>query len=109
MLMAYVSDRIAHRASFATLPIALAIAGFSMLLTIHGKENRNIQYGALFLITCGTYSAMPIIICWYAMNLSGHKRRAIGTGWQIGFGNSKSTRNYHSSTYILTAFQLVES
>ncbi|EFR00745.1 hypothetical protein MGYG_03750 [Nannizzia gypsea CBS 118893] len=51
-------------------------------------ENRNIQYGALFLITCGTYSAMPIIICWYAMNLSGHKRRAIGTGWQIGFGNT---------------------
>ncbi|EZF73809.1 hypothetical protein H105_04334 [Trichophyton soudanense CBS 452.61] len=87
MLMAYVSDRISHRASFATLPIAFAIAGFSMLLTIHGKENRHIQYGALFLITCGTYSAMPIIICWYAMNLSGHKRRAIGTGWQIGFGN----------------------
>ncbi|KAM5444684.1 High-affinity nicotinic acid transporter [Microsporum ferrugineum] len=87
MLMAYVSDRIGHRASFATLPIALAIAGFSMLLTIHGKENRHAQYGALFLITCGTYSAMPIIICWYAMNLSGHKRRAIGTGWQIGFGN----------------------
>ncbi|DAA77124.1 TPA_exp: putative MFS transporter [Trichophyton benhamiae CBS 112371] len=87
MLMAYVSDRISHRVSFATLPVAFAIAGFSMLLTVHGKENRHIQYGALFLITCGTYSAMPIIICWYAMNLSGHKRRAIGTGWQIGFGN----------------------
>ncbi|KAF3482388.1 putative MFS transporter [Arthroderma uncinatum] len=87
MALAYVSDRVGHRVSFAVLPIALAIAGFSILLTVHGVANRNVQYGALFLITCGTYSAMPIIICWYAMNLSGHKRRAIGTGWQIGFGN----------------------
>ncbi len=35
----------------------------------------------------GTYTAMPIIVCWFNMNLGGHHRRAIGTAWQIGFGN----------------------
>lgn len=41
----------------------------------------------LFLVTCGTYSAMPIIVCWFTMNLGGHHRRAVGSGWIIGFGN----------------------
>ena len=35
----------------------------------------------------GAYSAMPIIVCWFQQNLGGHHRRAIGSGWQIGFGN----------------------
>jgi hypothetical protein len=35
----------------------------------------------------GTYTAMPIIVCWFNMNLGGHHRRAIGTAWQVGFGN----------------------
>ena len=35
----------------------------------------------------GTYSALPVIVCWFNMNLGGHHRRAVGTAWQIGFGN----------------------
>jgi hypothetical protein len=30
---------------------------------------------------------MPVIVCWFNMNLGGHHRRAIGTAWQVGFGN----------------------
>lgn len=30
---------------------------------------------------------MPVIVCWFNMNLGGHHRRAIGSAWQIGFGN----------------------
>lgn len=30
---------------------------------------------------------MPVIVCWFNMNLGGHHRRAVGTAWQIGFGN----------------------
>ncbi|WEW56628.1 High-affinity nicotinic acid transporter [Emydomyces testavorans] len=87
MCLAYISDRLQHRFLCAVIPIFMAIAGFAVLRNVHGIEKRNIQYGALFLITMGAYSAMPVIVCWYAMNLSGHKRRSIGTGWQIGFGN----------------------
>ncbi|KAK2744961.1 hypothetical protein FQN57_004091 [Myotisia sp. PD_48] len=87
MIIAYISDRVKHRFLCAVIPICMAIAGFAIIYNIHGVERRSVQYGALFLITMGAYSAMPIIICWYAMNLAGHKRRAVGTGWQIGFGN----------------------
>ena len=30
---------------------------------------------------------MPVIVCWFNLNLGGHHRRAVGTAWQIGFGN----------------------
>jgi hypothetical protein len=35
----------------------------------------------------GIFSAVSIIICWFIMNLEGHKDRAVGSAWQIGFGN----------------------
>ena len=85
MLVAFFSDRLRHRFLFAIIPIAIAIAGFAILITTH--HNRHLEYGALFMVTSGTYSAMPIIICWFTMNLGGHHRRAVGAAWQIGFGN----------------------
>lgn len=87
MLVAFCSDRFKHRFAFTLIPLAVAIAGFAMLFTIHGKEHRAAEYGALFLVTCGAYSAMPVIVCWFAMNLGGHHRRSVGTAWQVGFGN----------------------
>ncbi|KAK5996928.1 MFS transporter prlL [Cladobotryum mycophilum] len=85
LLCAYLSDRIRHRFAFALLGMFVAIAGFATLLAVH--DNRNVQYGALFLITSGAYTAMPILVCWFNMNLGGHVRRSIGSAWQIGFGN----------------------
>ncbi|OJD14892.1 hypothetical protein AJ78_04808 [Emergomyces pasteurianus Ep9510] len=87
LAIAYLSDRLRNRFIFTIIPICIAIAGFAILLNVHGVENRGVQYAALFLVTCGAYSAMPIIICWFSMNLGGHTRRAVGTAWQIGFGN----------------------
>lgn len=89
MIIAFLSDKLRHRFLFTIGPILIAMAGVGMLLNIHGKENRNAQYGALFMLTCGCYSAMPVIVCWFAMNLGGHRRRSVGTAWQVGFGNSK--------------------
>lgn len=87
MIIAYFSDLTKHRFAFCIIPICVAICGFAILLTHHGKETRNVQFGALFLVTMGCYSAMPVIVCWFAMNLGGHFRRSVGTAWQIGFGN----------------------
>lgn len=87
MLIAFSSDRCKHRFTFTLIPISIAIAGFAMLFTIHGKAHKAAEYGALFLVTCGAYSAMPVIVCWFAMNLGGHLRRGVGTAWQVGFGN----------------------
>lgn len=85
MLIATLSDYSKHRFLFTLIPISITITGFSILLAVH--DNKALQYGALFLLAMGTYSAMPVIVCWFNTNLSGHHRRSVGTGWQIGFGN----------------------
>jgi MFS family permease len=85
MLIAYASDKTRHRFAFAIFPILIAVAGFAILLAVH--DNRHVQYAALFLVTMGAYSAMPVIVCWFNMNLGGHHRRSVGTAWQVGFGN----------------------
>ncbi|CAL5872171.1 uncharacterized protein PFLUO_LOCUS6429 [Penicillium psychrofluorescens] len=87
LMIAFASDRLKHRFAFTLFPIAVAIVGFAMLLNIHGVSNTHAEYAALFLVTSGCYSAMPVIVCWFAMNLGGHHRRSVGTAWQIGFGN----------------------
>ncbi|KAG2016849.1 hypothetical protein GB937_006051 [Aspergillus fischeri] len=85
MLIAFLSDKLRHRFIFAIIPMLIAMAGFGILLNVH--DHHSVQYGALFLVTSGCYSAMPVLVCWFSMNLGGHRRRSVGTAWQIGFGN----------------------
>ncbi|KXX79013.1 High-affinity nicotinic acid transporter [Madurella mycetomatis] len=85
MIIATLSDWARHRFAFCVGTIAISIAGFAVLINVH--DNLPVQYASLFLVAMGTYAAMPIIVCWFNMNLGGHHRRAIGSAWQIGFGN----------------------
>ncbi|MCJ1375331.1 hypothetical protein MMC20_006566 [Loxospora ochrophaea] len=85
MVVAYFSDKFKHRFLFTLIPICIAIAGFAILITVHTQPH--LEYAALFLVTMGTYSALPVIVCWFNMNLGGHHRRSVGSAWQIGFGN----------------------
>ncbi|KAI0448009.1 major facilitator superfamily domain-containing protein [Xylaria telfairii] len=85
LLVAAFSDWTRHRAFFAIAPLAITIAGFGVLLSIH--TNTTVEYAVLHLVTIGTYGVLPIIVCWFQMNLGGHHRRSIGSAWQIGFGN----------------------
>ncbi|CAJ2506217.1 Uu.00g003470.m01.CDS01 [Anthostomella pinea] len=85
LLLATLSDWTRHRAAFAIVPLAMTVSAFAVLLTVH--TNKTVEYAMLHLITMGTYGVMPIIVCWFTMNLGGHHRRSIGTAWQIGFGN----------------------
>ncbi|KAH8820061.1 major facilitator superfamily domain-containing protein [Xylogone sp. PMI_703] len=85
MLIAFLSDRVKHRFLFAIFPICVAISGFAILIRVH--HNKDVEYAALFLVAMGSYTAMPVIVCWFNMNLGGHHRRSIGSAWQVGFGN----------------------
>lgn len=67
MIIAFCSDKTQHRFAFTLIPICVSIAGFAMLLGNYGKSH--VEYAALFLITSGTYSAMPVVVCWFTMNL----------------------------------------
>jgi len=86
MIIAYLSDKFKHRFLFAVIPLLVTIAGFAILISVH--NHRNLQYAALFLVAMGAYTAMPVIVCWFNMNLGGHHRRAIGSAWQVAFGNT---------------------
>ncbi|KAJ4357778.1 High-affinity nicotinic acid transporter [Didymosphaeria variabile] len=92
MTVAWFSDRLKHRFLFCIFPICVAIAGFAILISVH--NNRELQYAALFLVAMGCYTAMPVIVCWFNMNLGGHHRRAIGSAWQVGFGNIGKSLRY---------------
>ncbi|KAI1432345.1 MFS general substrate transporter [Xylaria sp. CBS 124048] len=85
LVVAVLSDWTRHRAFFAIVPLAITIAAFAILLSVHTKTV--VEYAALHLVTIGTYGVMPVVVCWFQMNLGGHHRRSIGTAWQIGFGN----------------------
>jgi MFS family permease len=82
MMVAVASDASRHRFMYALFPIFIAIAGLAILMSVH--TNLDLEYAALFLTCMGTYSAMPVMVCWFNMNLAGHHRRSIGSAWQIG-------------------------
>lgn len=85
MIIAFASDFTRHRFLFTIIPILVSMAGFIILLTVH--HDTGVQYAGLFLVAMGAYSAMPVIVCWFNMNLGGHHRRSVGSAWQVGFGN----------------------
>ncbi|TBU38440.1 MFS general substrate transporter [Dichomitus squalens] len=85
MLSATLSDWLRMRFAFVLATTAVSLTGFVILLVVH--DNTHLQYAALFLAAMGTYAAMPIIVCWFNTNLGGHHRRAVGTAFQVGFGN----------------------
>ncbi|KAK7729248.1 High-affinity nicotinic acid transporter [Cytospora paraplurivora] len=86
LLLAYMSDRSAYRLPYVLFPGVLLIAGLSVLMTTHGHFSA--QYAAIFLVCMGAFGAGPTVICWYLMNLQGHKQRSIGSAWMISLGNT---------------------
>ncbi|KDQ53715.1 hypothetical protein JAAARDRAFT_39025 [Jaapia argillacea MUCL 33604] len=89
MIVSFVSDRTRHRWLFTVGSALLALVGFAILISVHGKSTTHVhtQYAALFLAAMGAYTSMPVIVGWFNTNLAGHKRRAVGSAWQVGFGN----------------------
>ncbi|KAL4748750.1 hypothetical protein BDW72DRAFT_205360 [Aspergillus terricola var. indicus] len=87
MLVATLSDYFRHRYAFTMIGMLIGISGYGVLLSLRDTAYHKIQYGALFMITCGCFSASPVFLCWFGMNLGGHTRRSVGTAFQIGFGN----------------------
>jgi MFS family permease len=85
MTVAVISDKTRHRFTFAVIAVCIAIIGFGILISVH--DNRGVQFAGLYLVASGAYTAMPIIVCWFNMNLGGHHRRSVGSAWQVGFGN----------------------
>ena len=66
MIIAVFSDWLKKRYIFVMIPLAMTIAGYAILVSIH--HDVNTMYAALFLAVAGNYSAMPVILCWSSTN-----------------------------------------
>lgn len=86
LVLAYLSDRTDMRLPYVLFSGALLMGGLALVMTTHGRFSA--QYAGLCLVCAGALSAAPTIICWYMMNLHGHKERSIGSGWMISVGNT---------------------
>lgn len=86
LVLAYLSDHTDNRLPYVVFCGSLAIAGLAILMSVHADFS--VQYAGVCLVCMGAFSAGPIVICWYLMNLQGHKQRIIGSGWMISFGNT---------------------
>ena len=86
LITAYLSDAIRLRYPFVIFGISLSIAGFAILMSVHGHFSA--QYAALCMVCMGGLCAGASIVCWYLMNLQGHVQRSIGSAWIISFGNT---------------------
>ena len=86
LILAYLSDKTRLRSPYLLFCSALTISGLAILYNVH--HNFHVEYAAICLVTMGAFAGGPIIVCWYVMNLEGHRDRAIGTAWMISFGNT---------------------
>ncbi len=113
LVLAYLSDRTDSRLPYVLFSGALLVVGLAILLTTHA--NFSVQYAGICLVCMGALGAGPTIICWYLMNLEGHKQRSIGSGWMISFGNTggilapftflpKDAPYYHPGYSVCMAF-----
>ncbi|KAI5956171.1 hypothetical protein KGF54_000646 [Candida jiufengensis] len=84
-IVAFCSDYTGVRVPFVLGACAIAMTGLSMILG--ATENPSIRYGGCFLAVSGLFTAMPVLVCWAALNCGSHIRKSVGTSWQIGFGN----------------------
>ena len=86
LVLAILSDYTNKRVPYVLFGSVTLIAGLAVLMTNH--TNFSVRYAGICLVCMGAYGAAPMIVCWYLMNLQGHKQRSIGSGWMISFGNT---------------------
>lgn len=85
LILAYLTDRTDIRLPYVLFSSIVMITGLALLMTQVGKFSAS--YAGICLVCMGAYAAGPIVICWYLMNLQGHKERSIGSAWVISVGN----------------------
>jgi len=66
MIIATFSDWLRMRYIFVMIPLAVTLAGYAILTSVH--NNVNAMYAALFLAAAGNFSTMPVIVCWFNSN-----------------------------------------
>ncbi len=80
----FLSDRLKRRGVLFVYLVPLSIVGFSILV---GLQGTGVRYFAVFLATCGAFTAAPVLLAWAVDNAAGPSVRAIVSGYVVGAGN----------------------
>ncbi len=86
LTIAYVSDKLKHRASLVLTSCFISIVGYIILLN-QEHVSINARYGALYLIASGSFAALPGMWILLLNNISGSYKTAFAMGMEIGLGN----------------------
>ncbi|OBT41015.1 hypothetical protein VE00_08240 [Pseudogymnoascus sp. WSF 3629] len=86
LALAYISDKLKHRAGLALTGCFIAIIGYIILLN-QRHVSVNARYGALYLIASGSFAALPGAWMLLLNNVSGSYKTAFAIGMEIGLGN----------------------
>ncbi|RYP62728.1 hypothetical protein DL770_009549 [Monosporascus sp. CRB-9-2] len=90
---AWASDRVQHRYGFVMVGVVISTFGYGVLLSqsassqLSAYPSSEAKYAAIFLAALGGYISMPLALAWLSNNLSGHWKRAFGSGIQVTVGN----------------------
>ncbi|EZF31827.1 hypothetical protein H109_00245 [Trichophyton interdigitale MR816] len=90
LVVSYLTDRLKHRLRFIIFGVMFGSIGYIILLCqgpVGGGLPDAVRYMAVFFVSIGCYIVQPVTIVWFANNLGGHYKRAIGLAIQIGIGN----------------------
>lgn len=86
LTIAFISDKIKHRAGFALL--GYVITGAGLLIMMNQKSvSAGTKYAALYLMAFGAYISMPVVWTMLANNVSGAYKIAYAIGMQTGLGS----------------------
>ncbi|PWN18099.1 MFS general substrate transporter [Microstroma glucosiphilum] len=71
----YLSDRFQHRATFLAVDFVIGIIGYLLLAL---KQDFATRYGAVFLVTFGLFSCVPLTYTWLISNVASPRARGMG-------------------------------
>lgn len=87
-MTAYATDRMQSRGLAIASSCAAGAIGY--LLVVLVPSNMHVRYFAVFLITSGTYTAIGVIIAWFAHNLGSETKKAAGIPMFMAIGQCGS-------------------
>jgi ethanolamine transporter EutH len=79
----YWADRIRHRTRFIFFNSALAIVGFGLMAA---SVRPAVKLFGVFLAVAGAAPNIPAVLAFAQNNIIGTSKRAVTSGFQIGFG-----------------------
>ncbi|ESZ98000.1 hypothetical protein SBOR_1613 [Sclerotinia borealis F-4128] len=86
LISSFLSDYFKHRTAFALLGYGMVISG-SIILLNQEHISAHTRYGAVYLLACGMYVALPVLWTILTNNIAGSHKMGIAIAIQVSIGN----------------------